>query len=209
MIQILRFLFSWCRKPVVGKLWRSGEGENGGRLLLRIPQEKQRGLRLPRRGKGGSSSSEPMPAVVGRVEKGANRVAHVPFRAPRQLQVNVIQPEIVVPCDSCTACCRGRAIRPLYSERGDAVETYVHQYVEGIPVLAWNSNGDCIYVSPEGCTIHTRRPALCRGYDCRVAYLNLTRRQRWVDVRKRPYQKAIYAAARKLLKEATGEAVKT
>jgi len=89
-----------------------------------------------------------------------------------------IEPEVAVPCDGCTACCRGRAIRPLYPERGDVVETYVHQYVEDVPALAWNSNGDCIYVSPEGCTIHARRPALCRGYDCRVAYLALTRRQR-------------------------------
>lgn len=105
-----------------------------------------------------------------------------------------------MPCDGCTACCRGRAIRPLYPERGDVVQHYSHQYVDGIPALAWNKDGDCIYVGSEGCTIHARRPALCRGYDCRVAYLAVTRRQRRADAKGRPYQKAIYAAARKLLK---------
>lgn len=76
---------------------------------------------------------------------------------------------------------------------------YELQVVDGVVALAWNEDGDCIYVGPEGCTIHARRPALCRGYDCRVAYLSLTRQQRRADAKVRPYQKVIYAAARKLL----------
>ena len=117
------------------------------------------------------------------------------------MPVSSTQPEIIVPCDGCTACCRGRAIRPLYPERGDVVEDYEHVYADvDVPVLAWNENGDCVYVGPEGCTIHARRPALCRGYDCRVEWRALSRRQRRADMRARPYQRAIYAAARKLLK---------
>lgn len=108
--------------------------------------------------------------------------------------------EVAVPCNGCTACCRGRAIRPLYPERGDVVESYARQGIDGVLALAWSEGGDCVYVGSEGCTIHARRPVLCRGYDCRVAYLNLTRRQRRADARARPYQRAIYAAARKLLK---------
>ena len=107
--------------------------------------------------------------------------------------------EVTVPCNGCTACCRGRAIRPLYPERGDVVEDYEHQHVGGVPALAWSEGGDCVYVGPGGCTIHARRPALCRGYDCRVGYLSLTRQQRRADARARPYQRAIYRAARRLL----------
>ena len=110
------------------------------------------------------------------------------------------QSEVIVPCDGCTACCRGRALRPLYPKRKDIVKDYETQRVNGILALAWNEDGDCIYVGPEGCTIHDRRPALCRGYDCRVEYQSLTRQQRRTDAIARPYQKAIYKAARGLLK---------
>lgn len=113
-----------------------------------------------------------------------------------------MQPEIIVPCDGCTACCRGRAIRPLYIERGDVREDYEHQRVNGVLALAWNKDGDCVYVGPEGCTIHARRPSLCQRYDCRVEYLSLTRRQRRADAKVRPYQGAIYKAAKGLLKKA-------
>ena len=109
--------------------------------------------------------------------------------------------DVIVPCNGCTACCRGRAIRPLYPERGDVVEDYEHQRVDGILALAWSEDGDCIYVGPEGCTIHDHRPALCRGYDCRVEYLSLTRQQRRADVKARPYQRAIYGAAKGLLED--------
>ena len=108
--------------------------------------------------------------------------------------------DVIVPCNGCTVCCRGRAIRPLYPERGDVVEDYEHQYVRGVPALAWSEGGDCIYVGSDGCTIHDRRPSLCRGYDCRIEYLSLTRQQRRADMKARPYQMAIYKAARRLLR---------
>lgn len=110
------------------------------------------------------------------------------------------QTEVIVPCDGCTACCRGRAIRPLYPERGDAIEDYEHQHVDGVVALAWSKSGDCFYVSSKGCTIHARRPILCREFDCREEYLGLTPHQRRADERARPYQKAIYDAAKRLLK---------
>lgn len=36
--------------------------------------------------------------------------------------------------------------------------------------LAHKPNADCLYLGPEGCTIHAWRPNLCRIFDCRLYY---------------------------------------
>ena len=35
-------------------------------------------------------------------------------------------------------------------------------------MLDHKSNGDCIYLGDTGCTIHARRPQMCRELDCRI-----------------------------------------
>jgi hypothetical protein len=73
-----------------------------------------------------------------------------------------------VPCNGCTLCCQ-REILPLHPEHGDKVSDYQVQRMAGRWVLAHKPNGDCIYLDRDkGCTIHNRRPAICREFDCRA-----------------------------------------
>ena len=72
-----------------------------------------------------------------------------------------------VPCNGCTLCCQGDAIR-LTDE--DNHENYIiepHPYIPGALMLAHKPNGDCIYLDETGCSIHGRAPSLCRSADCR------------------------------------------
>ena len=108
--------------------------------------------------------------------------------------------DVKVPCNGCTACCRGRLLRPLEPKKGDVVAEYKHLLAGGkVPVLAWSESGDCIYLGPGGCTIYKRRPSLCRGYDCRVQYLSMTSRQRKTSVRVGLHQEEMFRAAKRRL----------
>ena len=78
-----------------------------------------------------------------------------------------------VPCNGCTICCQGDAIR-LQDE--DIVADYMtvpHPYLKNIFMLAHKENGDCIYLSDSGCSIHDRAPSLCRTADCRSVAIKL------------------------------------
>lgn len=79
--------------------------------------------------------------------------------------------ENLVPCGSCTACCRGEAIF-LYPEHGDDPAEYETKMFRGRVILAHQLNGDCVYLDRlKGCTIHDRRPHICRKLDCRTLLL--------------------------------------
>ena len=78
----------------------------------------------------------------------------------------------IVPCGTCTLCCYGEAII-LHPEHGDNPEDYDVQVIEhpvfGKPVFALKhrADGACQYLGPFGCSIWTKRPVLCREFDCR------------------------------------------
>lgn len=80
-----------------------------------------------------------------------------------------------VPCGGCRLCCRGNSIVMLLEHEGDLLEAYEHEFVtlpgagHG-PVLKRTATGDCVYLGPDGCTIHHRAPKVCRVFDCRGAY---------------------------------------
>lgn len=91
---------------------------------------------------------------------------------------------VSVPCNGCTACCRGEAIE-LHPEMGDDVASYDTMVVEigapGIPsrkatVLRLNPDGSCVYLGEGGCTIHDRAPQICRVFDCRRFAMSLGNR---------------------------------
>ena len=103
-----------------------------------------------------------------------------------------------VPCNGCTACCR-RELVPLLPEHGDDPGTFETQTIGTEPFLAVAENGDCVYLGPEGCTIHARAPAVCRAFDCRRFFLSLTRVQR----RQMGHRSEIFAAARARLASLT------
>lgn len=74
---------------------------------------------------------------------------------------------VQVPCGSCSLCCQGDAII-IHKDFGDRVSDYDCVRWNGVWKIRSKENGDCIYLNREkGCTIHHKRPAVCREFDCR------------------------------------------
>ena len=111
-----------------------------------------------------------------------------------------------VPCGSCTECCRSNQGLFLHPDRGDDVASYEVQAradpPTGKPVhlLATNEHGACVYLGPSGCTIYSRRPLLCRTFDCRKHYLILPRQDRDNLVRIGLSSRVVFNAGRSRLK---------
>jgi len=76
-----------------------------------------------------------------------------------------------VPCNGCTLCCQGDAIRLEESELQHHYKTEPHPFIPGALMLAHKSNGECIYLNDSGCSIHDQAPSLCRVADCRSVAL--------------------------------------
>jgi hypothetical protein len=72
-----------------------------------------------------------------------------------------------VPCDGCTLCCQGDAVRLEPEELLMNFSTEPHPALPGARMIAHKPNGDCIYLDDHGCSIHDHAPALCRIADCR------------------------------------------
>ncbi len=78
-----------------------------------------------------------------------------------------------VPCNGCTLCCQGDAVRLLTEDGEQQYQTEPHPYVPGARMLAHKANGECVYLGAGGCTIHTHAPSLCRAADCRSLAVKL------------------------------------
>jgi hypothetical protein len=72
-----------------------------------------------------------------------------------------------VPCNGCTLCCHGDAIRLLPQDDASAYLTEPHDHYPGQLMLAHKANRDCVYLGESGCTIHDKKPLMCREMDCR------------------------------------------
>lgn len=111
------------------------------------------------------------------------------------------KPTAIVPCGTCSLCCRGEAII-LHPEDGDRPEDYQTMkiwhplYDKEVHALARKPDGDtCIYLGPlGGCTIHARRPAICRTFDCRKFAQRFTRS----EVKKLGQDMAVWERGRSL-----------
>lgn len=79
----------------------------------------------------------------------------------------------VVPCNGCTLCCTGDAIRLEEEDLEMNYQTELHPYIAGAVMIAHKPNGACFYLNEQGCSIHGRAPALCRIADCRTLALKL------------------------------------
>ena len=66
--------------------------------------------------------------------------------------------------------------------------------------LATTPSGACVYLGESGCTIYSRRPSLCRSFDCRKHYLILPRQDRDNLVRLGLSSRAVFNAGRARLK---------
>jgi Fe-S-cluster containining protein len=96
----------------------------------------------------------------------------------------------------------------LDPEAGDVVELYdtvdvVHPKTKAVvKALAHKPDGGgCIYLGPNGCTIHDRAPSLCRAFDCRVYYRTMKAAPRAVrkrELRDQYSAKNLFEAGRDL-----------
>jgi uncharacterized protein len=82
----------------------------------------------------------------------------------------------IVPCGSCTACCRQQVI--VLDPHQDDIASYQHAIAGTLAILKHKPNGDCVYLGEHGCTIHARAPKMCREFDCRLWYLRHDRAER-------------------------------
>jgi hypothetical protein len=106
-----------------------------------------------------------------------------------------------VPCDGCVACCEKFDLIVLDPSRGDRTFEYEVEWQAGLGfVLRHKANGDCWYLDREtGCTIHDRRPARCREFDCRTLIRNLSKRQLADAVDREKLNPAVVERGRELM----------
>ena len=78
-----------------------------------------------------------------------------------------------MPCDGCTLCCEGDAVRLLPEDYTNNYLTEIHPYLSGELMIAHKVNGECIYLKDSGCGIHDNAPVMCRIADCRSLVLKL------------------------------------
>jgi len=74
-----------------------------------------------------------------------------------------------VPCGACTACCHYPAV--VVDERRDRkrlARLLTERSPDGELVLQRRSDGACVHLGEQGCTVYEQRPAVCRTFDCRV-----------------------------------------
>jgi len=79
-----------------------------------------------------------------------------------------------VPCNGCTLCCQGDAVRLEKEDTSFEYRTEPHPFIPGALMLAHKPNGECVYLENSGCSIHDHAPSLCRIADCRSLALRFT-----------------------------------
>lgn len=109
-----------------------------------------------------------------------------------------------VPCNGCTLCCKGDAVRLLPGDDPARYKLEPHPMMPGQVMLAHKSNGDCTYLGEHGCTIHSMRPRMCREMDCRnIAKAWRVRKQARRMAKKGVITMEVWRRGRELLKETT------
>ena len=87
-------------------------------------------------------------------------------------------------------------------DEGDVVESYEHDSFDTpagrAAIVKKGADGNCIYLGPDGCTIHDRAPVVCRVFDCRRACFKLsrTRNQRRAMIKEGRADPEIFEAGR-------------
>lgn len=105
-----------------------------------------------------------------------------------------------VPCNGCTACCKNE-FKMLLPEQGDDVNSYQVEWIDipklgRRPMLANKPNGECVYLTDAGCSIHDRAPTICRAFDCRRFFRLHSRAERRRMVADGKCSQAVLDAAR-------------
>jgi len=85
-----------------------------------------------------------------------------------------------VPCGGCARCCYRDAVRLLPGDDPNEYETTWHPFLRGELMLKHKPDGSCIYLANKGpdlgffCSIHDRRPQMCRHMDCRLIAMDIS-----------------------------------
>ena len=104
-----------------------------------------------------------------------------------------------VPCGSCKLCCY--LMVPL-AEEEFANYDWAWVIIDGKPItrsLRRNPDGSCVYLGPNGCTIHDRVPHVCRRFDCREVFAKSDRAKRRQMIKSGQFPKAIFVKGREML----------
>jgi len=96
-----------------------------------------------------------------------------------------------VPCGNCRACCSSDRVMLGPSDDPRAYRWHVE---DGYAVLDRQSNGDCVYLTDRGCSMHDRAPSICRRFDCRVLFLTTPEEIRQRRIRENPQMAEVYLA---------------
>jgi hypothetical protein len=108
----------------------------------------------------------------------------------------------VVPCGKCRLCCQTMIV-PLAKEE---YENYAWAWVTTRSgerlgrALQRKPNGDCVYLGPDGCTIHATAPHVCQRFDCRDLILKTDRVGRRKAIKSGELPKALFDRGREMLK---------
>ena len=106
-----------------------------------------------------------------------------------------------VPCNGCTLCCHGDAVRLLPHEDPSLYKTEPFPYDLRYRMLAHKPNGHCIYLEEKGCSIHETKPQICREMDCRKVAKNITYTQARKASKKGLLKMQVWTHGRKLDRE--------
>lgn len=68
-------------------------------------------------------------------------------------------------------------------------------------VLDRKPNGDCIYLTENGCSIWEKAPATCRKFDCRFSWQNSDRAGRRLAIKNKVMTKDIFERGRELTEQ--------
>lgn len=105
-----------------------------------------------------------------------------------------------IQCNGCTACCKRDVIVLRDGDDHDALRWHWVDGIEaGLRALDRKPNAECVYLGPHGCTIHERKPATCRAFDCRVLFLTTPKQQRRIRITQNPTLAQVYEAGKKRL----------
>lgn len=97
-----------------------------------------------------------------------------------------------VPCGSCRACCKQDVIALA------PTDTHEKWHLEsGRRVLDRKANGECVYLTDQGCSTHDNQPDICKRFDCRVLFLTTPKTQRRIRIQQNPTMREVYAAGKK------------
>lgn len=111
-----------------------------------------------------------------------------------ELMAKAMQPANV-PCNGCRACCKQDRIVLKEAE----ASAFRWHFEGGQKVLDRKENGECVYLTPEGCAVHAAPPDVCRRFDCRVLFLLTPKDKRRIRIEQNPTMKDVYEAGKKRL----------